>query len=162
VPTSRAAKYAADEADRASLTRLTAALDSPPARDLRRPAEDPEEEAAGERPHLARPAAEQAAGGDSPAGEPQTLGRGAYRTVEGTLEQLDCLEDVGRIRVGVAGRAVQFLMEDPQAIEIWGVQTGKVTFECGPQKPRRVLIEYEPSVDGKLGTTGVVRAIEFK
>jgi hypothetical protein len=51
---------------------------------------------------------------------------------------------------------------DPKSIEVRGVETGTADFTCGPQKPRRVRVEYEPSTDDKLGTSGVVRAIEFQ
>ena len=146
----RAAKYAADDGDRTSLAHLRAALDSPPVEELGAAATE-------ERPSLARPPAQQA-----PAGAPSTPARKRYSTVEGTLEQLDCLKEVGRIRIATAGGAVRLIMDDPDAIELRGLPTGQATFDCGPQKPRRVLVEYEPAVDDELGTAGVVRAIEFK
>jgi hypothetical protein len=34
-------------------------------------------------------------------------------------------------------------------------------FACGPQKPRRIRIEYEAKNDAMPGTIGVVRSIEF-
>lgn len=47
-------------------------------------------------------------------------------------------------------------------ISIGTAGVGAVDFACGPQKPKKVLIRYDPKIDGELGTIGVVRAIEFK
>jgi tetratricopeptide (TPR) repeat protein len=89
------------------------------------------------------------------------LRRRSLSSVTGVLEQLDCLEDAGRLRIRADGRVIQFRMDDPNGIEIRGAGAATVTFDCGPQKARTVRIEYEPGVDDKLGTAGVVRVLEF-
>jgi tetratricopeptide (TPR) repeat protein len=146
----RAAKYAAQEADRTALDQLNQALED-------RPAQPPAvEEPAPERPTLSRaapPAAEPA---------PPAESRPRHSSVEGTLTQLDCLGDFGRIRVTVKGATMRFLMTDPNAIVVRGTSDGKVEFTCGPQKPRHVLVEYEPFAEPEQDAAGEVRAIEFR
>jgi hypothetical protein len=34
-------------------------------------------------------------------------------------------------------------------------------FTCGPQRPRRIRIEYEAKEGAMPGTVGVIRSIEF-
>jgi tetratricopeptide (TPR) repeat protein len=75
------------------------------------------------------------------------------RSVEGTLNQIDCLKDGNRILVGVDGRPVRLLLDD---------QLATFSLHCGRQKARHVLVQYEPTVDTDMATIGVVRAIEFK
>jgi tetratricopeptide (TPR) repeat protein len=75
------------------------------------------------------------------------------RSVEGTLDQIDCLKDGNRILVGVDGRPVRLLLDE---------QLATFSLHCGLQKARRVLVQYEPSVDTEMATIGVVRAIEFR
>jgi hypothetical protein len=75
------------------------------------------------------------------------------RSVEGTLDEIDCLKDGNRILVGVDGRPVRLLLDD---------QPGTFALHCGLQTARHVLVQYEPAVDNELATVGVVRAIEFK
>lgn len=75
------------------------------------------------------------------------------RSVEGTLDEIDCLKDGNRIRVGVDGRPVRLLLDD---------QPAKFALHCGVQQARHVLVEYDPAVDNETATVGVVRAIEFK
>jgi tetratricopeptide (TPR) repeat protein len=83
-------------------------------------------------------------------------------SVSGTLVQLDCMDEVARLRLRTSTGEVKLLMEDPRAIDIRGAGAATVTFDCGPQKPRQVTIEYDTATDAKLGTTGVVRSIEFR
>jgi tetratricopeptide (TPR) repeat protein len=82
--------------------------------------------------------------------------------VEGVLVQLDCLKAGPRLRIRSGGRIVRLLIDNPQKIWIKGTGSTTFTFDCGPQKPRRVAIEYEPKVEVKLGTVGLIRVLEFK
>jgi tetratricopeptide (TPR) repeat protein len=85
------------------------------------------------------------------------------KTVIGAVEQVDCLKDAGRLRLRTEGRVLSLLMDDPEKIEVRGTADGKVTLECGPQKPpRTVTVEYETSVNDEYETVGVVRVIAYK
>jgi hypothetical protein len=83
-------------------------------------------------------------------------------TIEGILEQVDCLGKRARLRLRFGGRQVRLVIQNPDMVEIRGVAGGKIDFACGVQPPRRVAILYDPKVDGELGTIGSVRSMEFK
>lgn len=86
----------------------------------------------------------------------------AGSSIEGTLEQVDCLGKRARLRLRFAGRQVRLAILDPTRVMVTGAGSGKVEFNCGPQKPRQVTIVYDPKVDGELGTIGIVKTMEFK
>lgn len=86
----------------------------------------------------------------------------AGSTIEGTLEQVDCLGERARVRLRFAGKQLRFEILDPTTVVVTGVDGGKVDLGCGPQKPRRVAITFDPRDDGELGTIGIVKAMEFK
>ena len=80
--------------------------------------------------------------------------------VTGNLKQVDCLGQQARLVVeGEDRKTVKLLVTDPTKIVVIGTEEWK--FACGVQKPRRVLIEYVPKPDAKLGTQGEVVTIEF-
>src|SRR5690242_19573998 len=83
-------------------------------------------------------------------------------TIEGTLRQVDCAGDRARVTIDSGGKPVRLAIRDPGQIVIRNSDSGKVDFECGPQKPRRVRIEYEKKPDEDMGTMGTIRTIEFK
>jgi hypothetical protein len=97
------------------------------------------------------------------AATPETLQRTLPSTVEGTLDRIECLENATRLHVMVDGRPMRFLTDSQRAVEIRGRKGRPFTLVCGPLKPpAAVLVEYEPMVNAKLGTIGVVRALELK
>ncbi len=79
---------------------------------------------------------------------------------EGTLKRVECLGKTARVHIVSAGKALAFLIEDPNKIEVRNA--GGITYEftCGPQKPAPIAVEFVPA-DGKTGVTGVVHALEF-
>jgi tetratricopeptide (TPR) repeat protein len=78
---------------------------------------------------------------------------------EGTLQQIDCKDGKIRVRIGVGAEAMSFAILNPASVSVKdGVP---MDFTCGPQKPRRISIEYEAKEDATAGTVGVVRRIEF-
>ena len=95
-----------------------------------------------------------------PAGEPAP--QPDDHSIEGTLEQVDCLGTIARLRLRFAGREVRLEILDPAQVVVNGVQGGQLNLQCGPQQPRGVVIHYDPKVDGELGTIGIVRTMEFK
>ena len=79
----------------------------------------------------------------------------------GSLKQVDCLGKQARLLVEGDDRAtVKLLVTDPAKIMILG--GGEHTLGCGPQKSRRVVVEYFPKPDAKLATAGEVATIEFQ
>jgi tetratricopeptide (TPR) repeat protein len=143
----RAGEYAENPMNRTTIQELLTALSDPPPA----PPEPP-----------APVAAAAATRNSTPEAADRPVLRKRVPSVTGTLVQLDCLGDVARLRLRTGTGPVNLLMKDPGAIEIRGAGAGTVTFDCGPQKPRPATVEYEPLSDDKLGTTGVVRSIEFR
>jgi tetratricopeptide (TPR) repeat protein len=82
--------------------------------------------------------------------------------IEGMLYQFDCLGSVARLIVTVAGKRLALVIDDPSNVRITGRGNGSLDFSCGRQQPLPVAIEYEDKTDAKLGTAGVIHAIEFK
>ena len=83
-------------------------------------------------------------------------------SVQGTLQQVDCLGKIARLRVVTGQKQVSLALADPQTVTVKGSPTGAIDLTCGPQKGKLVVIEYEARADARLGTSGIVRAIEFK
>jgi hypothetical protein len=81
--------------------------------------------------------------------------------VQGLLRQVDCLGQQARLVIeGQDKKLTRLLIRDPKQLAVVG--GGDVTFGCGPQKPpRRVVVEYFPKPDAKLGTVGEAAVIEF-
>ncbi len=82
--------------------------------------------------------------------------------LDGVLEHVDCLGTQARLRVAANGRRYSLAVREPGKIPIRN--TGAVTFEfgCGPQKPRRIEIEYVAKADPAMGTIGDVTALGFR
>lgn len=79
----------------------------------------------------------------------------------GTLKQVDCLGKQARLVVqGEDKKLVKLLVADPAKIVITG--GGELALGCGPQKARRVVIEYFPKSNARLATAGEVATIEFQ
>ncbi|HXA50411.1 MAG TPA: hypothetical protein VNV86_08915 [Candidatus Acidoferrum sp.] len=82
-------------------------------------------------------------------------------TVAGTLRQVDCLGTQARLLIDTPDKkTVRLLVSDPSKVVYSG--SGEVTLGCGPQKARRVTIEYVPKANAKLATVGEVATIEFQ
>jgi len=74
---------------------------------------------------------------------------------------VDCLGSRARLTVQTSGgAAIKLLIPDPSKIATSGA--GDHTLGCGVQKARRVVIEYFPKPNAKLGTAGEVATIEFQ
>lgn len=84
----------------------------------------------------------------------------AAEHVQGVFERLDCIGQLGRLVIQTGGgKTVQLAVADPTQIAISG---GEQALACGPQKPaRQVVVQYNPKLDPKLHTAGVVTSIEF-
>jgi len=82
--------------------------------------------------------------------------------IEGTLEQVDCLDKVARLRILVGAKHVSLLIEDPSKIVIKSAVAGQHEFTCGPQKPVKVAVEYILKPEDTYKTEGAIRSIEFR
>jgi tetratricopeptide (TPR) repeat protein len=81
--------------------------------------------------------------------------------VQGTLKQVDCLGKQLRLVIATeANKTVRLLVPDAAQIAIVG--GGEQTLACGPQKARRVSVEYFPKANARLSTVGEVATIEFQ
>jgi Flp pilus assembly protein TadD len=103
-------------------------------------------------------------GGDSPhagpaAAPPKLRRRETLAIAEGTLRQIDCLDGKIRMRIGVRADSMSFAILDLSSIAT--KDHVPMDFACGPQKPRRIRIEYEAKEGAMPETIGVVRSIEF-
>ena len=78
----------------------------------------------------------------------------------GTLKQVDCLGRAARLVIDAGGKLIRLLVPDPAQIAILG--GGEQALGCGPQKPRRVTVEYFPKNNAKLGTAGEVATLQFQ
>lgn len=78
----------------------------------------------------------------------------------GTLKQVDCLGGPARLVIDTGGKVLRLLVPDPEKIAIIG--GGEQALGCGPQKPRRVTVEYFPKKDARLGTAGEAATLQFQ
>ncbi len=81
--------------------------------------------------------------------------------LQGLLRQVDCLGKQARLVIEAQDRKLtRLLVRDPKQLVVVG--RGEATFGCGPQNPpRRIVVEYFPKPDAKLGTVGEAAVIEF-
>jgi len=82
--------------------------------------------------------------------------------VEGTLQHVDCLAEVARLRILAGGKQIALLIEDPNKIVIKSAANGPREFTCGPQKPEKIAVEYVLKPEAKYKTEGAIRSIEFR
>ena len=83
------------------------------------------------------------------------------KKVSGTLQHVDCLGTQARLTVRTAaGATLKLLVVNPGQIAITG--GGEHALGCGPQKSRRVAIEYWAKSNARLGTSGEVATLEFQ
>ena len=74
---------------------------------------------------------------------------------------MDCLGSQARLIIeGDDRRTVKLLVADPAKVAIDG--PGQIALGCGARKARRVVVEYFPKADARLGTVGEVASIEFQ
>jgi len=138
-------KYARTEEQIDRLDKLVAALNYVPAAPL----------IGGDHPYAAPGSAS-----DEAEVAPSRLQRRETTAVaEGTLRHIDCMDGKMRLRIGVGGDALAFAILEPGSVTM--KDQAAMEFACGPQKPRRIRIEYAPKKDAIPGTVGVVRTIAF-
>jgi hypothetical protein len=81
---------------------------------------------------------------------------------EGMLNRVDCLAG-SQARLTIVTddhKTVKLLVADPSKLSIAG--KGDLTFRCGVQKPRRVMVGYTPKLNARLATSGEAATLEFK
>ena len=80
----------------------------------------------------------------------------------GTLSRVDCLTG-SQARLTIVTddhKTVKLLVPDATKLSIAG--KGELSFRCGAQAPRRVVVGYTPKVNARLATSGEAATIEFK
>ena len=109
-----------------------------------------------ETPRLARKTEE------TPVSPPKPVGaKPQPHSIVGTLQHLDCLARAARLRILSEGKPLAFAILDPGKVVVKGTNQGSFEFACGAQNPRPVRLDYLPQQDAKLGTVGVIVAMEF-
>lgn len=83
-------------------------------------------------------------------------------TVDGVLEQIDCLGRSARFHIKAATRRLALWVDNPGEVLLKNLSSVTFEFRCGPQKPVPVAVEFERRPDTARGTIGVVTAIEFR
>ena len=86
---------------------------------------------------------------------------GPKQSVSGLLQRVDCLHGPSRLVIRTGdGKLVQLLVKDSATVAI--INAKQQTLGCGAQAPvRPIKVEYQPGVDAKMATAGVVLTIEF-
>ena len=110
-------------------------------------------------PHVPVVSEDRSRAGESDPPPPKLRRREALAVAEGTLKQIDCMGGKIRMRIGVGADAMSFALLDPGSITT--KDHAAMEFTCGPQRPRRIRIEYEAKEGAMPGTVGVIRSIEF-
>jgi len=79
---------------------------------------------------------------------------------EGWLERLDCRKEQAWLYVRtLAGTKLVLGVRDPSRVRVAGMATPKLELACGPQQPRRVVVEY--TATNEDGVDGLLTALEF-
>src|SRR5258706_6734492 len=81
--------------------------------------------------------------------------------VTGILKRMECTGKLARLVLeGEDHKLIRLILRDPSKVVILG--GGTETLACGPQKARRVAIEYFAKPDPKSAAGGEVATIEFQ
>lgn len=84
----------------------------------------------------------------------------APNRVEGTLRQVDCLGSRLRLVIVTSDKkTVRLLISDMSNVAVKG---DPVSFACGVQKSRPIVVDYTPKPDARLGTAGEVAGLDLK
>ena len=84
-------------------------------------------------------------------------------SVEGVLEQIDCYGPSARFHVRPStGPSVRLWVDNPGEVLLKDASSLTFTFACGPQKPKKLTIEYDPQPASPQSTTGRITAIHFQ
>lgn len=81
--------------------------------------------------------------------------------VEGLLVGFDCSSKPPALSVEVEGKTRAFLFDKPDHVVINGGKSGPVDLQCGPQRPRRVVLGYERDATKPDSAHGLVRELKF-
>lgn len=84
-------------------------------------------------------------------------------SVEGVLEQIDCYGPSARFQIRPpAGPSVQLWVDKPGEVLLKDASSLTFTFACGPQRPKKVLVEYDPAIGLPQSATGRIIVIHFQ
>ena len=91
---------------------------------------------------------------DQPPRNPFIESGDEIRRVEATLTQVECTEDQIRIALSGQSGSLTLSIPDPSRVQIRNTPGVSFEFTCGPQTPRRVLVEYT--------ATNILRGLELR
>ena len=88
--------------------------------------------------------------------------RQGSQSLEGVLEQIDCYGASARFQIRpAAATPVRLWVDKPGEVLLKDASSLTFTFACGPQQPRRVLVEYEAQPGLPQSAVGRITAIRF-
>ncbi len=80
----------------------------------------------------------------------------------GKVTHLECLGANARLHLATEQGTLLLDVPDPGSIILKRSSgTGPLEFNCGPQKPFPVEVEYLPKADTQSGTAGILRVVQF-
>jgi tetratricopeptide (TPR) repeat protein len=79
----------------------------------------------------------------------------------GVARAVECSAEGNRLRIAVADKLVTLDLPPPDAIELPAAPRNAFTFECGPQKPIPIAVEYAPPRSAMENAIGIVRRLDF-
>jgi tetratricopeptide (TPR) repeat protein len=91
---------------------------------------------------------------DAPPRNPFIESGDRAKSVEGTLEHVECGDDGIKVKLMSAGAPLVLTVPDPSRVQIRHAGGVEFEFTCGPQQGRRVLVEYTAA--------GVLRGLELR
>jgi len=88
--------------------------------------------------------------------------RGGDTRISGVLEQIDCFGLSARFHIRSNGAAVALWVARPGDVLLRTVSAITFEFSCGPQRPRKVTVDYVARPDAARKTAGEIVALEFQ
>jgi Tfp pilus assembly protein PilF len=80
---------------------------------------------------------------------------------EGEARKLECDGKGARLHVTVGHDTMVFKIDDPAKVTLKHSGEGTFEFQCGPQKPFHVVVDYLPEADKSKRVAGLLRILEF-
>ena len=93
--------------------------------------------------------------------EPSAAAKSLLLRAEGEAQKLECDGKSARLHVAVGHETMVFKIDDPTKVTLRHSGEGTFEFQCGPQKPFHVVVEYLPDADKTKRVAGVLRVLEF-
>lgn len=92
---------------------------------------------------------------------PSTPPKSLLLRAEGEAQKLECDGRSAWLHVTVGHDIMVFKIDDPAKVVLKHSGEGTFEFQCGPQKPFHVVVEYLPESDKAKRIAGLLRVLEF-